>query len=314
MSPSSRVGREFQRLGYVELFSFCARRFGLNLPPTCRNSTRHDSVLLPRVFRPLLQSASVDVDCHLFDSHAPVLLTFELPQHNPCKQVWRGPTSWMEFEPNADLAQQSYLQGRASVQQCLETCDSRDGLDTAFAQRASVLEASVDSAIQEAHHGDPLRCPFARLPRRAKGRCVYREVKAQALPVTAPSARCGDYSPPDEALSHRSRHKVKQVRRIQAFRKRLSLHTVVGSCRTAANKCSGCLTLQGMGSHTGARVIHLALVSGCCGFRTLLNVTLGSLLPLNRASLPLLRGCLRPCPQRNGSVMSWILFGLKARQ
>ncbi|CAE7340139.1 unnamed protein product [Symbiodinium necroappetens] len=201
---------EFQRLGYAELSSFCASRFGQQLPPTCRNSTRHDSVLLPRVFQPLLQKASVDVECHLFDSHAPVLLEFCLPQHNPCKQVWRKPTSWMEFEPDADLAQRCYIQSRAGVQQSLDTCASREDLDAAFAQWASVLETSVDFAVQQAHCEDPLRCPVARLPRRAKGRCVYRDVKAQALPVTAPNARCGDYSPPDEALSHRSRHKVKQ--------------------------------------------------------------------------------------------------------
>ena len=213
---------EFQRLGYAELFSFCAGRFGQQLPPTCRNSTRHDSVLLPRVFQPLLQKASVDVDCHLFDSHAPVLLDFRLPQHNPCKQVWRKPTSWMEFEPDAALAQQCYVLTRGDVQQSLDACASREDLDAAFALWASVVETSVDFAVQQAHSADPLRCPVARLPRQAKGRCVYREVKAQALPVTAPNARCGDYSPPDEALSHRSRHKVKQVRRLQSFQRRLA--------------------------------------------------------------------------------------------
>ena len=213
---------EFQRLGYAELFSFCAGRFGQQLPPTCRNSTRHDSVLLPRVFQSLLQKACVDVDCHLFDSHAPVMLDFCLPQHNPCKQVWRKPTSWMEFEPDAKLAQQCYVRTRGDVQQGLDTCASREDLDAAFALWASVVETSVDFAVQQAHREDPLRCPVARLPRHAKGRCVYREVKAQALPVTAPQARCGDYSPPDEALSHRSRHKVKQVRRLQAFQRRLA--------------------------------------------------------------------------------------------
>ena len=213
---------EFQSLGYEELFSICSRRFAVTLPPTCRDSTRHDSVLLPRPFLPLLRTARVDVDCHLFDSHAPVLLTFELPQHNPCKLVWRKPTSWMEFEPDAAVTQCHYLQCRRAVQQSLDACQSRDGLEAAFSEWAGALETSVDQAIQHAHQADPLRCPFAKLPRRAKGRCVYREVKAQALPLTAPNARGGDYSPPDEALSHRSRLKVKQVRRLQAFQRRLT--------------------------------------------------------------------------------------------
>ncbi|CAE6968657.1 unnamed protein product [Symbiodinium sp. CCMP2456] len=220
---------EFVKLGFAELFSFCRSRFGKTLSPTCRGSTRHDSVLLPPVFQTLLQTAMVNDTCQLFDSHAPVVLEFSLPQHNPCKQVWRKPDSWMKYEPAAELVQSHYLRRRACVGDSLLGCSSRDELDTAFHQWATVIEDSVDAAIGQAHAEDPLRQPAARLPRRAKGRCTYREVKQQALPLTAPNARCGEYNPPDEALSHRSRHKVKQVRRLQSFRRRLvSVRAVAG--------------------------------------------------------------------------------------
>ena len=50
------------------------------------------------------------------------------------------------------------------------------------------------------------------------------EVKSRPFPTAVPGARPGDYRPPEEALSFRSRAKVKQVRRLQAFCRRLSKH------------------------------------------------------------------------------------------
>ena len=54
------VWSDLVRAGYVELFEFHRQRFGQLLPPTCRDSTRHDTVLLPQVFQQLLVAASVE--------------------------------------------------------------------------------------------------------------------------------------------------------------------------------------------------------------------------------------------------------------
>ncbi|CAE7364605.1 ngoBIM, partial [Symbiodinium sp. CCMP2592] len=213
---------DFVRAGYAELFDFHHLRFGQRLPPTCRDSTRNDTVLLPRVFQQLFQTAKVDTACHLFDSHAPLTLTFLLPQQNPCQTLWRKPDSWMQFEPDAQVVETHYGHCRQGLAQLFQECSSRDDLEAIFSTWASDVESAVSQAIRDAHFQDPLRCPSKELPRRCQGRCVYREVKSKALPTAAPGARPGDYRPPDEALSFRSRHKVKQVRRLQSFCRRLA--------------------------------------------------------------------------------------------
>ena len=218
------VWSDLVRAGYVELFEFHRQRFGQLLPPTCRNSTRHDTVLLPQVFQQLLVAASVDTECHLFDSHAPLTLTFHLPQQNPCQPVWRKPDSWMHLEPDAGRTNAHYSLSRQGLADQLRTCSSREDLESAFLAWASDVEAAVDGALRDAHLSDPLRYPIKALPRRSKGRCVYREVKSRPFPTAAPGARPGDYRPPEEALSFRSRAKVKQVRRLQAFSRRLRKH------------------------------------------------------------------------------------------
>ena len=218
------VWSDLVRAGYVELFEFHRQRFGQLLPPTCRDSTRHDTVLLPQVFQQLLVAASVDTECHLFDSHAPLTLTFHLPQQNPCQTVWRKPDSWMHLEPDAGRTNAHYSLSRQGLADQLRTCSSREDLESAFLAWASDVEAAVDGALRDAHLSDPLRYPIKALPRRSKGRCVYREVKSRPFPTAAPGARPGDYRPPEEALSFRSRAKVKQVRRLQAFCRRLRKH------------------------------------------------------------------------------------------
>ena len=211
----------FEAMGYVELFQHMHSKYGQQLPATCRGSTRHDTVLLPTVFKDLLHTATVDTACHLFDSHAPVIVSFRLPQSNPCRQVWRKPTSWMPLQPDAAFTENAYCKQANLLPQLLSTCASKDDVDKAFLTWAQQVEAAVDTALLQAHQADPLRQPVAHLPRSARGRCAYRFLKSQPQAVSCPGARAGDYSPPDEALSHRSRLKVKQVRRLQGFARHL---------------------------------------------------------------------------------------------
>ena len=223
----------FQCQGYAELFDLSRRRFGQQLPATCRGSTRHDTALLPPLFQQMLRSAAVDTECHLFDSHAPVLLTFAMPQHNPCKNVWRKPASWSDYAPSASEMEQHYLHMRDALDGRLDACTSRDDLEQAFTCWASTVEAAVDQAIRCGHANDPLRQPAPCLPKKARGRCTYRFVKSQPLHVASPAGRQGDYCPPDEALTFRSRLRVKQVRRLQAFHRHLSKARQAGSGCTA---------------------------------------------------------------------------------
>ncbi|CAE6969160.1 ngoBIM [Symbiodinium sp. CCMP2592] len=216
------VWEDFVKLGFAELFHLYNQRFQQELPATCRGSTCHDTLLLPPLFQQLLQQATVSTDCHLFDSHAPVVLHFALPQSNPCHQVWRKPASWSHLQPEPATVERFYCQGRAPLQDRMANCSSREDLEALFLDWAEKIEDSVDLAVQQQHFRDPLRHPTSRLPRSARGRCSFRDVKLQPSQVACPAARPGDYQPPDEPISFRSRHKVKQVRRLQAFGRHLA--------------------------------------------------------------------------------------------
>ena len=193
---------ELRRQGYAELFDLAQRRFGKQLPATCRGSTRHDSALLPPLFQHMLTNAAVDTECHLFDSHAPVLLTFSMPQHNPCKQLWRKPASWMDFSPSAPEMENHYSSMRGAVEASITSCASRDELDAAFLCWASTVEEAVSQAICCGHKRDPVKNPASSLPKRARGRCTYRFVKAQPLHVALPAGRHGDYNLPTRPFQY----------------------------------------------------------------------------------------------------------------
>ena len=63
----------FRFLGYQELFEFYQERHGRSLPPTCKNSSRHDTFLLPPAVQHMFQSAQV-CQRKFLDSHDPLLV------------------------------------------------------------------------------------------------------------------------------------------------------------------------------------------------------------------------------------------------
>ena len=212
---------ELQKLGYREAFQLWRERFQTCLPATCRGATRHDTVLLPPQLVELAQSASVLLDCHDFDSHAPLKLSFRLPRCAPCRPVWRKPRSWMELGPEPDRVHTIY-QGRAGhVDDCIQDCSSSADLDQAFSLWAHTLECSVDLSLKAQHAESPVNFPATNLPRSARGRCQYREVRQRPLPAACPRARQGDYNPPAEALSLKARARTRQVRRLGTFHRSL---------------------------------------------------------------------------------------------
>ena len=202
-------------LGYVEAFQFAADRLAKILPATCRNSTKHDTVLLPPFLQPLLQRADVLVDAHLFDSHAPMLLTFAMPYAYPALLHWKLPRTWADLQPEPQEVAKAYSTHQPLVLQQIGDCANPADLQTALQQWAQTVEWSVDAAISLAHKKDPSKHPVPRLPKSARGRCQGPTTRWQRLPQAARSGRRGDYAPPDEAVSIQARMMVRQVRRLQ---------------------------------------------------------------------------------------------------
>lgn len=80
------------------------------------------------------------------------------------------------------------------------------------------VEATVDQWLQQ--KGESLSIP-SNLPKAFRGRC--REISLQKKPVVSllKHARQGDYEPPDEILSMKTKRKVTQHRRIESLYRRL---------------------------------------------------------------------------------------------
>ncbi|CAE7445849.1 unnamed protein product [Symbiodinium sp. CCMP2592] len=208
---------ELQHLGYVEAFQHWQQREGIELPPTCKNATRNDTLLIPAELLPCLHSLQVARDLHAFDAHAPLLAEFRLPGITTGPRGWRMPRTWAPLLPDTADLEAAYVAVRPRLAAQLDSCQTTDDLDHAFQSWADNVETSVDTTLRKCHASDPLDCPVGRLPRAARGRCRYRPLQCKAMPRSAPAARTGDYQPPEEAVTVVSRAKVKQVRRLQTF-------------------------------------------------------------------------------------------------
>ena len=210
------IWEQFRHLGYRELFELYATRYGKVLPPTCRGSTRHDTVLLPPFLRALLQHARVDVVSKHFDAHDPLFVSFSKAT-SEVPRSWRMPKPWSDYCPDMQRATDIYDQAKIGVREVIQNCRNVDDVSAAFEYWAASLEDSVDQSIRRQHDEDPIAQPHKCLPRSARGRCVYRD-KAPIAPVeVSPKAWAGGYDPVCEAMSMSSRRKVKQVRRLQAL-------------------------------------------------------------------------------------------------
>ena len=226
----------FAHLGYQEFFQFHQRRFGQQLPPTCRGATRHDTLLLPPVLQAMVLGARVDSCSGRFDAHDALLVTFrsEPPE---CPKSWRMPRSWCDFHPDMNRACKLYATSQAHVREVIADCSSPEDVSKAFETWASALESAVDASLHQSHVEDPLLHPCSGLPRAARGRCVYRSRVARPAPEVAPAARNGDYAPQFEAVSMTARRQVKQVRRIQTLLRGLS-NWDPGAAQSASAKTS----------------------------------------------------------------------------
>ena len=211
------VWEQFSDMGYVEAFQFAQSRLGVALPPTCKGSTRHDTFLLPALLQPLMCRAEVLADAHLFDAHAPLVLTFALPHAYPARLQWNLPRSWVQYNPDRVVVSSAYSASAPLLRLAISRCQTTQDVDAAFLMWAKENEQAVSTAIAHAHSLDPLSQPLLSLPKMARGRCQPRCRKWRRVPQAVRCARDGDYNPPEEAASIQARRLVKQVRRLQTF-------------------------------------------------------------------------------------------------
>ena len=211
------IWEHYRQLGYIEAFQLVKSRLGYDLPATCRGSTRFDTFLVPPLLQPSLCKAEVMQDEQFFDAHSPLVLTFSLPHHYPASLQWKLPKDWTAFSPDNALVEAAYMAASPALQVQVHACQSTNDVQQCFRNWASELESAVDLAIRTEHRHKPQQQPFACLARSAKGRCEPRTLQWRRVPQAARTARDGDYSPADEAVSVNTRMQVRQVRRLQTY-------------------------------------------------------------------------------------------------
>ena len=213
----------FKNMGYVDAFDFYRSKWGCELPPTCNNKTRNDTLLIPTCLQKEIVSIEVLQECH-FDKHAPLLVTFRVLRERPHVMKWKMPLSWKNLQIPSVLVQGQY--DKMVFKHDFETQIQDESLDfdELIHRWSKICENSVDQALKEHHQIDPLNQHYKGLPQKYKGRCCprHRIKKQMQNPVTY--ANDGSYNPSALAFTNMAKQKVKQVRRIQSLYQSMQNH------------------------------------------------------------------------------------------
>ena len=154
----------------------------------------------------------------LFDTHKVVIFSFDVPGQSTHISRLVLPQSWIEFPIQEEFIVSNY-----------ESLGSKPDDLTSWANK---VERAVDLAYQQtqiANGTSPTQVQA--LPRRAKGRCIPR--KPSFLPQRAllPKSRPGEYLPKYEIHRFSTLRVVKQLRRLQALRRRVAKLPFGGSAQ-----------------------------------------------------------------------------------
>ena len=228
------AGESFRQQGYREVFEWHAALTGSLLPPTCRASTRHDTMLLHPALLQFWHKAEVHTSLHWFDSHSPISVQFRLPQHRPTTLRWRLPVPWTEFGVESNYLDAQFDTVAGPVDRAIREADTSKKVSAAFQDWARALESAASAAIAAHHAADPVRQPFTALPKRARGRCAPREPLKRQVPQVTKPGRAGDFMPAEECTSVLMHMRVRQARRLQSLHQALASATAKGPHAVAA--------------------------------------------------------------------------------
>ena len=204
--------------GYKTTYDLFQTFYGEPMPPTCRETTCNDQMIIHPKLLPFLNHIQVDKR-KIFSDHDPVICTFQLPGDLPATQTVKHPATWIPFDPQTDymaIAYEYYAKkkGIPIIQQ--DHMKSKDLAD-ALIQWTEAVEQSVDWAIRMQHADNPEKYPATHLPRNARGRAKQQKiVKKPLISCLKPSCE-GQYTPKTNGHTVLLAQKVKQVRRIQSL-------------------------------------------------------------------------------------------------
>ena len=160
---------EISAAGHVEIFSWYRSR-GIELPPTCRGSTRNDTCILHATLAQFVLDVHIESN-PAFDAHAPMTVSLSLCQRRMPSSFWSVPKSWTSFDVIPLNVELCYFQIAGNISAVINDIGSAETGENALVAWSQAVESSVDRAIQLQHRLDPIRHPAKCLPDTAKGRC-----------------------------------------------------------------------------------------------------------------------------------------------
>ena len=208
--------------GYQTTSEIYCTMYGGCMPPTCREKTCNDQMIVHPELIPFLEAIQVDKS-KLFSDHDPVVAGFQLPGAIPMQTCIKHPTTWMTFDPSSDYAAIAfgYFAKQKGLPIAADDEMNATNLDQALIQWTKVAEKSIDWAIRMQHIEDPEKYPATHLPKQARGRAKENKISKKPVVTWIKTACHGQYTPEHSATSILLKQKVRQIRRLQSLYYRL---------------------------------------------------------------------------------------------
>ena len=202
--PPSAIGSmsKLVQEGYVEIFSWSEQHLHHQLPPTCNDTTRNDSMVIHPSLVPFIKHAWVDPLLKI-DVHTPLFVQFHFDTSIPVLPPWRVPIQWECGAFDQDKLAECYHSVRSDRIDFPHPA-SDQGICDAFQHWSSRIESAVHRATASASHLKQGLRP------NQKGRCTWDYMCAR-------QGGDGVHNPPAEAFRLTSILKIRQTCRIQAL-------------------------------------------------------------------------------------------------
>ena len=197
----------FLHLGFIEIFDWCGKTLGKKPPPTCKDVTYNDFMLVHPMLIPFIKDVQVD-PLSKIDVHSPLFVTFDITQAVNTWKRWKVPCSWAHKELDQDTLEQSYIQVSGKPLTVNPHTTQQDILDS-FRQWSTCVEAAVNRALQRDGTLEQ-----GGLHPSERGRCSWDDTKQQCRLLAGKTDWMGGYNPPCETTSLRSAQRVRQTRRL----------------------------------------------------------------------------------------------------
>eukprot|EP00438_Fugacium_kawagutii_P021028 Skav205786 [mRNA] locus=scaffold340:103108:108078:+ [translate_table: standard] len=203
---------QWEQLGCKELKQLHQEKYACEMRPTCMESTWPDNCIVSPTMQPFVTQIEV-MKCDDFPTHAPVVLTLQIPTPQPCKPRLQFPKSFLDFGLTKEDLQKAVEEFGMLPSPPLE--EWGDQIETLVARALQLQPDDTGKGTRS-------------MTRAYKGRCKPLQPVLKPIFCSTKLARQGDYNPPHEITTFSAKAKLKQFRRIQSLRRQLVAHSKDG--------------------------------------------------------------------------------------